>query len=88
MVALSEAGRVEVWRDGMQRHANQRTAADDSSKTDFRAAVDAADDWWDSPSGWVAFNQALPQPYRANAGKRQKMRLLIRILRERLQEGI
>ena len=69
-VAITTPERDQVWR------AFMRVMAQTSSftKTDLRAAVDAADDWCDANA--AAFNTAMPTNFRTAATTPQKNLLL------------
>lgn len=49
-----------------------------TNKPDFRAAVNAVDDWIDDNA--ASFNSALPEPYKSDATAIQKADLLATIL--------
>lgn len=75
MAVLTENERVAIWRLLM----SQAHCPGSITKTQFRAAVDAADDWLEAnstTSSGVGFNPALPQPYRGAASAGQKAALL------------
>jgi len=73
MTVLSDPDRATVWRILMERAECPGTVV----KADFRAAVNATDDWIEANS--AAFNSALPQPYRGAASTGQKAALLAAI---------
>ncbi len=68
MAVLPDADRARLWR-GMMRFLSSRAGMfpyEGMTKADGRAAVDSVDDWLNSVQG--AYNTALPQPFRAQAG--------------------
>lgn len=69
MAELSEQDRQRVWR-GIMRYWSRLFEGTDFSKSDLRAAVDAADTWIDDNQ--ASFNVSLPQPFRNNATQVQK----------------
>lgn len=76
MAVLSENDRLKIWR-GIMRYGSKpdtRQIWDGMTKTDLRAAVDAADSWADSNA--ASFNSALPATFRTNANNSQKALLL------------
>ena len=70
MAVLPDADRVNVWRWFMRRNAELCSF----TKTDLRAAVDAADSWVYSNAS--SFNTALPAAFRTSASLTQKTLLL------------
>jgi len=76
-MALDETSRLKVWVRGMK----EKVVPGNLSKTEFRAAVNAADDWVDSSQS--AFNAALPVEFKTSATVTQKAALLALILIER-----
>jgi hypothetical protein len=73
MAVLSDNARLQIWR-GLMRYWSARLEGVGVTKTDFRAAVNAADDWADSNAS--SFNTALPTAFRNNATNGQKALLL------------
>jgi len=55
------------------------------TKTDLRAAINAADDWANTNA--AAFNAALPQPARGALTAGQKARLLQHVIDKRFTAG-
>lgn len=70
MAVLSEGDRSTVWARAMAKAMCPGAV----TKPDFRAAVDAVDDWVEANA--ASFNTALPQPYRGAASAAQKAALL------------
>lgn len=52
-------------------------------KADLRAAVNAIDQWVDDNA--TSFNQAIPQPARAQLTAKQKARILLHVVRKRFE---
>jgi hypothetical protein len=77
MAVLTEQDRVAIWTEVQRTPDNPGTI----TKADFRAAVDAADDWVDANSN--AFNVAIPQPARSAMTAKQKARLLLHVVEKR-----
>jgi hypothetical protein len=77
MAALSDDDRKEVWAE-LMRSLDCPGAI---TKTDLRAAVDAADAWVDANA--ASFNAALPQPARGGLTNRQKSALLTYVVQRR-----
>lgn len=68
MAVLPEADRAKLWR-GMMRflsHEAETFPYQGMSKADGRAAVDAVDTWVNSVQ--AAYNTALPEPFKTQAG--------------------
>jgi hypothetical protein len=77
MAVLPDVDRVAIWRWFMRRTAGGGTF----TKTDLKAAVDAADVWCDSNA--AAFNTALPAAFRTGASAAQKTDLLCFVAQRR-----
>lgn len=77
MVDLTDNERRDVWRILMQRGDVPGTIL----KTDFRAAVDAMDNFLDDNAATI--NSALPLPYRTAATNPQKAALLAAVALKR-----
>lgn len=69
-MALTSQERAEVWALMMRR----RHCPSAVMKTDFRAAINAADDWADANA--TSYNNALPLPFRTAATNAEKALLL------------
>lgn len=78
MALLPDLDRIAIWRHFMRRGSGGGGAF---TKTDLKAAVDAADAWCDSNA--AAFNTALPQPFRGAASAQQKTDLLCFVAQRR-----
>ena len=69
--------------DWMRQHEFPTTVL----KNDNRAAYEAADDWCEVAMGGppppTSFAQAMPEPFKAESNKRQRARLLTRVLSDR-----
>lgn len=86
MTVLSTSDRVTVWA-GLMREAS---CPGGITKADFRAAVDAVDDWVDSAAATrpsTSFNAALPAAYRTAATNAQKASLLAAVTLRRYTAG-
>lgn len=77
MAVLPELDRVAIWRWFMRRSAGGGVF----TKTDLKAAVDAADVWCDNNA--AAFNTALPTAFRTGASAAQKTDLLCFVAQRR-----
>ncbi len=85
MAALSEAKRIEVWREVMDDLSRASEPVGAITKVELRAALDAADDWVEANK--AAFNAALPAAAQAGLTAAQKSRLLNTVVKRRFQEG-
>lgn len=81
---LVDADRVEVWAKFM-REASQNNVAFPISKTDLRAAINAADDWANTNAS--SYNSALPLPARTALSSQAKTLILVYILEQRWLKG-
>lgn len=81
MAVLSDPNRVAVWTDWMRENAESCSI----TKTDLRAAVNAADDWANSNA--ASYNTAIPQPARNALTSAQKARILSYVILKRWQVG-
>lgn len=77
MAVLSETDRQRVWRGVMRYWCNEPNPAPTPfTKAEFRAAVDATDDWIDGNAGGTStntgYNSALPAAFRTAASAAQK----------------
>lgn len=78
MAVLSQAARQQIWR-GLMRYASANgIILAGITKTDLRAAVDAADSWVDTNA--ASYNSALPATFRNNASAAQKSLLLVAVI--------
>lgn len=84
MAVLSNADRAEVAAEGM-RDSRLGTLAN-LLKTDWRAAINAADDWVNSNA--ASFNSALPVAARTNLTSAQKALLLVFVVMRRYVAGV
>lgn len=85
MALLSGPKRTKVWREMM----SEGRVPPDVLKTDVLAAVVAADIWIDG--NWLAssggsYNNALPQPFKGAATRKQKAYLMAKLAFERSGE--
>ncbi len=84
MAVLSDPDRLALWAEFMRTSENiLGTGA--MSKTDLRAAINAADQWCDDNAS--AFNTAIPQPARGAMSARQKAALLVFVTKRRWELG-
>lgn len=80
MAVLNEAQRAAVWAHLMQLLSDARETCA-ITKTQLRAAVDAADDWADTNA--PNFNNALPTAAKNNLTSGQKAMLLAYVVLKR-----
>lgn len=80
MAILSDNDRAAIWAD-LMREASAAWEALGLSKAEFRAAVNATDQWIDDNSG--SFNSALPLPARTALTAKQKVRLFLEVAKRR-----
>ncbi len=78
MATLPELGLRQIWRGLMRYWSGLQEPIAGITKTDLRAAVDAADAWVDSNA--ASFNSALPVAFRTNATASQKALLLVAVV--------
>lgn len=83
MAVLSEQDRAAVAADGMRD--NRLGTLSNMLKTDWRAAVDAADTWVNTNS--ASYNSALPTTARNNMTTAQKALLLMFVITRRYLSG-
>jgi hypothetical protein len=83
MAILSDNDRIAVWLQWMRE--NKETVTGSMTKDEFRAAVNAADQWVDDNS--ASFNSAIPQPARGAMSNSQKAFLLVLVLFKRFNVG-
>jgi hypothetical protein len=80
MALLADPERLSVGKNFCEELSRNREAFA-VSKPDFRAAVNAIDDWVDANA--ASFNAAIPQPARGAMTTKQKAALLLSIVRRR-----
>lgn len=80
MAVLTAAERQAPWAE-LMRDLSGRGEAVAVTKSDLRAALDAADDWAEANA--ASFNAAIPQPARAQLTARQKAMLLAWVITRR-----
>lgn len=73
MAVLSTTIRQQIWR-GLMRYWSDLRESMGVNKSEFQAAVNAADDWIDSNA--ASYNSALPPAFRTTATPGQKAFLL------------
>lgn len=81
MAVLSDADRDAVNADFMRTLSPNSETIFGLSKTELRAAVNAADQWADDNA--ASFNTAIPQPARNALTAKQKARLLVWVVEKR-----
>lgn len=82
MAVMSETDRWRCWATIMRRQTSAvGCVPPDISKTELRAAIDAADSWADANQ--VSFNTALPTAFKNAADPDQKTLLLAYVLMRR-----
>ena len=79
MAVLSNTDRADVHARWMRDYFGDISI----SKTDLRAAIDAADDWANTNA--AAYNLALPILSRTNLSSRQKAAILEYVIRRRFE---
>jgi hypothetical protein len=85
MAVLPDADRVAIWREVMSE-LSSRNEETPFLKADFRAAVDALDQWLDDNA--ASANSALPQPFRGAASASQKALLMQFVIQRRYLAGV
>lgn len=83
MAVLSDQDRADTAAEGMRD--NRLGTLTNMLKTDWRAAVDAADTWLNSNA--TSFNNALPVTARTNMTSTQKALLLMFVISKRYLSG-
>jgi hypothetical protein len=81
MAVLSDVEREKVWAEFMATAGPLLESFFGMSKTDLRAAVNAADQWADDNAS--SFNLAIPQPARGAMTAKAKARLLVWVVERR-----
>lgn len=79
---LTPPERRALYKDFME-DASSRWEPLGLLKGELKAAVDAVDDWVEANQ--AAFNQAIPQPARDALSNRQKVRLLLYVVKKRYE---
>lgn len=79
MAALIDADRVSLWAKFM----SSALTTGSLTKTELRAAINAADDYADSIA--AAYNAALPQPARGALSAKEKAALLVYVISKRFE---
>lgn len=85
MAVLSDAKRWEARAEFMEAMSSRKETYANLLKPDFKAAIDAADQWVEDNKG--AYNSALPVAARTALTAAQKSELLVYVVRKRFQEG-
>lgn len=85
MANMTSNQRAECWADFMREMSAVRFATNGLSKTDLRAAIDAADAWCSSNA--ASYNTALPEPFKSTASSLFKSMLLRAVIRKRELTG-
>ena len=80
MAVLPDNDRRAIWAN-LMRQISARNEGLGVTKADILAAVQAADDWVDTNAS--SFNSAIPQPARSSLAAKQKIELLMFVLRRR-----
>ena len=86
MAVLPDADRFEIWAQFMRDLSAAGSVLSGITKTDLRAAVNAADDWVSTNA--AAYNAALPAAFRTNASAAQKAQLLMFVISRRFLSGV
>lgn len=84
MAVLTAADREVEWAQ-LMRVLSARSESVDISKSELRAAFDAADDWVEANQ--ASFNTALPVAARTSLTATQKAELLLYVVRRRWEVG-
>lgn len=82
MAVLTEEDRFAAWKDYMAKNTEEFSL----SKTDVRAAIDAADIWVQDNK--ASFNTALPVAARNALSATQKANVLLFVVMKRFGAGI
>lgn len=82
MAVMQDADRVAVWAEWMRDNRESVSV----TKTDIRAAINAADQWVSDNQG--NFNSALPVASRAALNAAQKARVLMFVIQRRFLRGV
>lgn len=85
MAYLSDTDRARIWRGLMRYWSNLREVMPWSAPQ-FRAAVNATDEWIDDNQ--VSYNAALPNPFKTNATAMQKTLLFTAVALMRVSPGL
>jgi hypothetical protein len=83
MAVMSDGDRIACWEQWMRE--NLETITGSMTKAEFRAAVDATDQWVSDNS--ASYNSAIPQPARGAMSNSQKAFLLSVVLLKRFKVG-
>lgn len=81
MAALTEQQRVHAAREWIREAFERLGGTATLTTAQIKAALDAADDWADANA--VAYNNALPLPFRTTATAAQKALLLAYVCMKR-----
>jgi hypothetical protein len=82
MAVLPDNDRQALWAEAMRLMSDLHEPCG-ITKTDLRAAINAADAWADANA--AAYNTAIPQPARAALTSQQKARILMLVIRRRYE---
>jgi len=80
-VSLTDSKRFQIWAETMSETSSARGSLGTLTKAELRAAVDAIDGWIDANQ--ASFNAAIPQPARAQLTTKQKLKILLKIMKLR-----
>jgi hypothetical protein len=83
MAVLSEEQRGQAHAEFMHESSEGRRSTGNLTKSDIRAAVNAADDWAEANAS--SYNSALPAAFRTTATAKQKAELLLYVIRRRYE---
>lgn len=83
MAVMTDTDRWECWADFMR---TEKATIASLSKSELRAALDAADLW--ASNNAASFNTAIPQPARNALTAAQKARLLAWVILKRYNVGV
>ena len=86
MAVLPDADRVEVWARLMEDVSQRGDGVPGMTKANWRAVIDAVDDWVNANS--ASYNAALPLPFRTNATAAQKALVLMWVVQRRYLRGL
>ena len=80
-MALSNEDRLKIAANVMSDESATWEVFGNFSKEDWKATIDAIDDWIDD--NMVSFNQAIPVPCRTELTTKQKVRIFMEIIKRR-----
>lgn len=82
MAILSDNNRIDIWAEVMREMSSNNDTIS-FTKQEFRAAINAIDQWVDDNA--ASFNAAIPQPVRGALTAKQKAGLLNSVIQKRFK---